>query len=162
MNQKIKVKENFIEDLNLFKEIRGRVLNLPFFYKQSLGNTQDTEDFVFMHMLYENNQQQSTSLNAVLMPLLSRLTFNYLLRAKINFYTKKSKFIKTAFHVDSEEPHQVALYSLNTNNGYTLFEDGTKISSVENQIIIFDGALKHCSVSPTDTTIRINININTQ
>jgi len=158
----IKVKENFIEDLDVFKDIKNKALDLPFFYKQSVGHPSDTEDFLFMHMLYENNEQQSTFLNALLMPLLSRLTFNYLLRAKVNFYTKKSKFIKTAFHVDSEEPHQVALYSLNTNNGYTEFEDGTKIPSVENQMIIFDGALKHCSASPTDTNIRVNININTQ
>tara|TARA_R100000808_G_C2078851_1_gene103470 strand:- start:191 stop:679 length:489 start_codon:yes stop_codon:yes gene_type:complete len=162
MKQKVIVKENFIEDLDLFRALRETVLKLPFFYMHSIGSPQDTEDFCFMHRLYENNQQHSTSVNATLMPLLGRLTFNYLLRAKINFYTKKSKFIKTAFHVDSEEPHQVALYSLNTNNGYTLFEDGTKISSVENQIIMFDGALKHCSASPTDTNIRINININTQ
>jgi len=158
----IKVKENFIEDLDVFKDIKNKALDLPFFYKQSVGHPSDTEDFLFMHMLYENNEQQSTFLNALPMPLLSRLTFNYLLRAKVNFYTKKSKFIKTAFHVDSEEPHQVALYSLNTNNGYTEFKDGTKIPSVENQMIIFNGALKHCSASPTDTNIRVNININTQ
>ena len=162
MKSKKVVKENFIEDLDLFKDMKNTILDIPYFYKQSIGNWSDTEDFNFMHMLYENNEQKSMQFNALLMPLLSRLTFNYLLRAKVNFYTKKSKFIKTAFHVDSEEPHQVALYSLNTNNGYTEFEDGTKIPSVENQMIIFDGALKHCSASPTDTNIRVNININTQ
>ena len=162
MKSKKVVKENFIEDLDLFKDIKNTVLDLPYFYKQSVGQWSDTEDFTFMHMLYENNEQKSMQFNALLMPLLSRLNFNYLLRAKVNFYTKKSKFIETAFHIDNEQPHQVALYALNTNNGYTEFEDGTKISSVENQMIIFDGALKHRSVSPTDTNIRINININIQ
>ena len=88
------------------------------------------------------------------------LKFNYLIRAKINLYTKKDKFIETALHVDSYDPHQVALYSLNTNNGYTLFEDGTKIPSVENQMILFDGSLRHASVAQTDSNVRVNININ--
>jgi hypothetical protein len=93
------------------------------------------------------------------MPLISRLNFNHLLRSKINFYTKKNKFIKTAFHIDSTEKHTVALFSINTNNGFTLFKDGNKIPSIENQMLIFDGKLEHCSVSQTDEKYRININI---
>ena len=70
------------------------------------------------------------------------------------------EFCKTAFHVDRYDSHMVGLYSVNTNNGYTLFEDGTKVESVENQMVIFDGKRKHCSVAQTDTKLRINININ--
>ena len=89
MKSKKVVKENFIEDLDLFKDMKNTILDLPYFYKQSVGQWSDTEDFTFMHMLYENNEQKSMQFNALLMPLLSRLTFNYLLRAKVNFYTKK-------------------------------------------------------------------------
>ena len=63
-------------------------------------------------------------------------------------------------HTDLPEKHQVALYSVNTNNGYTLFENGDKAPSVENQLVLFDGSLKHCSVAQTDENLRINININ--
>ena len=65
-------------------------------------------------------------------------------------------------HVDDVIPHMVGLYSVNNNNGYTLFEDGTKVKSVENQMVIFDGSRKHCSVAQTDTNVRVNININFQ
>ena len=51
------------------------------------------------------------------------------------------------------------LYNLNTNNGFTSFEDGTEICSKENQVILFNGEIKHRSVSQTDERVRININI---
>ena len=63
-------------------------------------------------------------------------------------------------HTDTPQKHMVALFSINTNNGYTLFENGDKVASVENQLVLFDGSLKHCSVAQTDENIRVNININ--
>jgi hypothetical protein len=53
-----------------------------------------------------------------------------------------------------------AIYYLNGNNGYTEFEDGTKIETVSNRIVIFDGLKKHRGVSQTDTTFRYVINLN--
>ena len=42
-----------------------------------------------------------------------------------------------------------------------MFENGEKIPSVENQLVIFDGHKKHCSVVQTDASARYIININT-
>ena len=39
-------------------------------------------------------------------------------------------------------------------------EDGTKIDSIANRMLIFDGAEKHCSTTTTNVPVRINININ--
>jgi hypothetical protein len=63
-------------------------------------------------------------------------------------------------HTDSPDYHKVALFSINTNNGYTLFENGDKFESKENTLLLFDGHLKHCSVAQIDSNLRINININ--
>jgi len=52
------------------------------------------------------------------------------------------------------------LYSVNTNNGYTLFKDGKKVLSLANQAVVFDGKMSHSSVAQTDESIRVNININ--
>ena len=51
-------------------------------------------------------------------------------------------------------------YYVNTNNGYTEFEDGQKVYCKKNSILIFDGSLKHRGVKQTDTKMRIAININ--
>ena len=92
--------------------------------------------------------------------IIGKYGFKKLLRAKCNLYTKKEKQIPNAFHLDFEMPHTVLLYSVNTNNGYTMFKSGEKIYSKQNQLIIFDGLLEHCSVAQTDEKIRVNININ--
>ena len=47
------------------------------------------------------------------------------MRAKVNCYPKRNENNKGNFHIDSTEPHMVGLYSVNSNNGHTLFEDGT-------------------------------------
>mgnify|MGYP003640373644 CR=1 FL=1 len=54
----------------------------------------------------------------------------------------------------------VCLLNINTNNGYTEFDKGYKTSSKENSAIIFDGDIRHRSVTQTDVKCRVNININ--
>ena len=49
---------------------------------------------------------------------------------------------------------------MNTNNGYTEFEKGDIVESVENRMVIFDSNLKHQTVTCTDEKIRIVINFN--
>lgn len=153
---------NFLEP-NIFNEIKNIVFktNFPLYYSDIVGSKSDHSDFMFQHHLFNNNKQQSDYFNSVLMPVLGKLNFNYLIRAKLNFYTRKEKFIYTEMHRDFDEPHTVALFSLNTNNGFTYFEDTKeKIPSIENQLLLFDGLRRHASVSQTDTKVRSNININ--
>ena len=157
----MKIIENFLEK-KIFNDIKNTLLdhNFPWHYNQTTGNNNDYSDHFFYHFLFQNDQQASPYFNKILMPIIGKLNFNYLLRSKINFYTKKSKFIKTAFHTDLNQEHTVALFSINTNNGFTLFKNKDKVPSVENQMLIFNGKLEHCSVSQTDERFRINININ--
>ena len=128
----------------------------------------NTDDFVFFHNLYGNpNNYNHTGgeiisryFNMLVMPLLGRLTFNGLLRARINLYTRKHEAIMSNMHQDLEERHNVALYNINSNNGETVFQSGERVPSVANQMILFDGKLHHTVVPQTDTKLRINININ--
>jgi len=49
---------------------------------------------------------------------------------------------------------------VNTNNGYTKFEDGTKVESVANRLVTFPANMKHKGTSCTDEKIRVVINFN--
>ena len=49
---------------------------------------------------------------------------------------------------------------MNTNDGYTEFEDGTKVESVANRLVTFPANLKHTGTSCTDEKTRIVINFN--
>ena len=53
-----------------------------------------------------------------------------------------------------------ALFSLNTCDGYTGFEDGTQIDSVENRVVFFDATKQHHSTSCSNAPYRLNINVN--
>jgi len=156
----MKVIPNFL-DQETFNKIKMCVLNnsFPWYFSPTTGHDNDFSDFLFSHYLYKEDKQCSQFFNYVITPLISRLNCNYLVRAKANLYTRKHKQIKTSFHVDLHDKHTVALFSINTNNGYTLFENGKKIPSVENQMLIFNGSLSHASVSQTDASIRVNINM---
>jgi len=161
----MKIIPNYLEK-NKFYELQKIVFspNFPFYYNEKIvGNEEEKEqnDFYFSHVLFEQNKQQSNFFNVLMMPLLKDLNINYLIRSKINCYTKKDKFIYTKFHKDYDEKHKVALFSFNTCNGFTYFKNSIdKFLSIENQMIIFDGKEEHCSVSQTDTNLRINLNIN--
>ena len=49
---------------------------------------------------------------------------------------------------------------MNDNNGYTLFEDGTKVESKENRVVIFDSQMRHAGIPCTDEKRRVVINFN--
>ena len=59
-----------------------------------------------------------------------------------------------------ESTPMTAILYINTNDGYTVFEDGTKIDSVANRICIFPYYLKHSGTTCTNANRRIALNIN--
>jgi hypothetical protein len=155
-----KVIDNFL-DKEIFKKVKKELDNIPWYYSETTGDGNDYSNFLFYHSLYGNKKVESEYyFNSILMPVLGKLNFNYLNRAKLNLYTNRDKHIKTSFHIDTKEPHIVALFAFNTNNGYTEFENKTKVHSKENTLILFPGHLTHRSINQTDKNIRINLNIN--
>ena len=83
-----------------------------------------------------------------------------LIRIKANLYPKTDKIIEHDFHADFDFSHKSGLYSLNTNNGFTIMEDEEKIESVANRMIIFDASKLHKSTTCTDENFRANIVFN--
>jgi|TARA_R110000796_G_scaffold66909_3_gene153749 hypothetical protein len=151
--------------LDIYEKINQTVMgnNFPWFFNSNVSSDlkpDSINDFIFFHHLYASDGIKSNFFNTILMPILGKLNFNYIIRSKINLYTRKEKQLQHDFHIDQEKEHMVALYSVNTNNGSTVFENGKKILSVANQVIIFNGNLNHASCVQTDKQTRVNININ--
>jgi Rps23 Pro-64 3,4-dihydroxylase Tpa1-like proline 4-hydroxylase len=61
---------------------------------------------------------------------------------------------------DTEFNNTTAIFYLNNNNGYTIFEDGSKVDSVENRLVVFNSNVMHSGVSQTDSKVRCVINLN--
>jgi hypothetical protein len=93
-------------------------------------------------------------------PILEKIQPKDIIRVKGNLYPQSSQPVNDPYHVDYTFAHRGAIYYLNTNNGPTIFKDGTKVEAVENRIMFFDPTIEHASVRCTDAKIRLNINFN--
>lgn len=158
---KIQVIENFLPD-ELFDKIHNLMMGSKFdwHYAPGVATYDDNDDFYFTHSFYEDEKQQSKYFESIIHPIMGKVNFNFMIRARANCYVRKHEHYQNAFHTDQIFPHTVGLFSVNTNNGYTIFEDGTKHESKANTMIVFPGDMKHASVSQTDEKIRVNINFN--
>ena len=94
------------------------------------------------------------------MPLLNRIDIKALVRVKINLYPNTEKVYEHDPHFDYNWEHKACIFSINTCDGYTKLHDGTKIPSIENQALFFDGSTEHTSSTTSDDVVRMNININ--
>ena len=81
-------------------------------------------------------------------------------KIKVNMNPRTHKIIEHGLHTDLPYRCKTGILYLNTNDGYTIFEDGTKIESVENRFVSFDSNIKHSGTSCTNQQVRLVVNIN--
>ena len=90
-----------------------------------------------------------------------KITKKNLISSKFNLTLNHGEETLSGFHVDNKlEGGLTGIYYITTDNGYTLFEDGTKVSTVANKLVIFSNNTRHAGVSCTDTKYRMVLNIN--
>ena len=155
----MQVIDNFLSE-DEFKNLRSYISSTSFpwyFGKIVSGNKSIAAQFV--HTFYVNDTPTSTWPNVEFFRL--RLNMASLVRIKVNLNprTETVQVHKDAFHTDYPDI-TTAVYYLNTCDGYTLFEDGTKVNSVENRILIFDSNMRHTGTSCTNESGRFVMNIN--
>ena len=97
--------------------------------------------------------------------ILNKIRPKEIYRIKANLLTKTPEIVPNSFHTDvggnmGVIPYTTSIFYLNTNNGYTEFEDGTIVESVANRWISFPEDTKHRGTSCTDEKVRVVINFN--
>lgn len=98
---------------------------------------------------------------SVIAPVLATFEPMRLIKAKLNRTYRRPRHIEYGLHVDTRRRGALtAIYYLNTNNGYTLFEDGTRVASIANRMVLFNAELRHTGASCTDTPTRLVLNLN--
>lgn len=95
----------------------------------------------------------------VIKPIIDKLNIKNLFDVRANLLVPTKEHIYHEFHVDRHVPHNVALFYVTNNNGFTILKDTAKVNCMENRMLIFDGVIEHHSVTSTDN-IRCAININ--
>jgi hypothetical protein len=151
--------DNFIAKDKL-EDLRNILMSddFPWFFSQNV-NSKDTNNFYFTHTFFHNSNVNSNYFGIV-EPVLSKLNIKDLIRIKGNLYPRTEQLKNHGQHIDYDFEHKGAIFYINTNNGFTVLEDGTKIESVENRLLIFDAYKMHNSTNCTDEKVRMNINFN--
>lgn len=134
---------------------------VPMYYSRSVADENDTKSMgYFLNMLYLNPCPLNDHFDLICGPILRKIDFKALIRAKVNWFPRTPEVRQNGMHQDYPYPVDNLLYSVNTCDGYTTLNCGTKIESVANRALIFRGDLPHCSSSTSDKPLRCNININ--
>jgi len=157
-----KVIDNFLEPekFAIIKEIVGGP-DFPWYYQEFINefHTKKDKDCYFTHVFFNTAVGYSAFYNAV-KPIVARLGLRAPIRIKGNLYPRTKKIETHKSHIDVSYPSKAAIFYINTNNGSTILEDGKKIDSIENRLLLFDGHKPHRSTSCTNEKARININFN--
>jgi len=110
----------------------------------SVNNTEVKEKSEFIHLMN---------------PIFKKLNASQIIIARANLLVPTEIHIHHEYHVDRKISHQVALFYITTNNGYTVLKDIAEVKCVKNRMLIFDGSILHRSVTSTDE-VRCVVNIN--
>jgi len=134
----------------------------PWYFQSRINGAYEKDEdnsFYLTHVLYADNKLNSDLYNHFL-PLINKINPKALVRVKANCYANTPKIEVHKKHIDFPFTHKGCLYSINTCDGATILEDGTKIDSVENRALFFDPSKTHSSTSTTNAKARLNINLN--
>ena len=162
MNIMKKIKDKVLKK-EIFKHIQKCLMNdeFPWYYSNNQVNGGNDASFLF-HSIYHKHTINSPFFK-ILSPLLDYLNPVSLINIRANLQLNRTN-VNSDYHADNNPAealkHKTAIFYVNTNNGYTEFEDGDKIDSIENRILTFPSKLFHRAVSQTDKDQRIVINFN--
>ena len=171
----MKIIDNFLSP-HEFDELRNNIVynsNFPFYFQKYVshdprvhtdGNTKELWNWYATHTFYQYDKPISelcSRMVQIFIPKFEELgMFKSLMRIKANFYPHTDVIREHSQHNDYSFSHHAAIYSLNTCDGFTRMNDGTKIDSVANRIFFFDGSEFHNSSTTTTEYSRYNINFN--
>ena len=164
MNAKIKIVDDFLPKEN-FKLLQDSMLGttFPWYYNPTVDSLDDKGKFQFTHIFYKDNKILSNIYNTwyevIFGPVIGHGVLD---RIKANLLTKTPEIVENAFHTDIASETKLlttSIFYVNTNNGYTKFEDGTIVESVENRLVSFPVNIKHTGTTCTDEKIRVVINL---
>ena len=163
-----KIIDNFLSENDLVA-FQNRLMNSDFgwCFNQSVAHEDDKNEqhYYFTNALYDRCMPQNPVFNELIHTFLPAMVkhgieLRALIRFKCNMYPSSPTIMQHDWHKDFEYEHRGIIFSVNTCNGATVLEDGTKIDSVANRCLLFDPSKDHASTTCTDQKVRDNINMN--
>ena len=120
----------------------------------------EDNDWIYSRSLYSSENGLIFDKHyPIIKPILNKLKIKHLFDVRSHILVPTKEHIHHEFHIDREISHKVALFYVTTCNGFTILKDIAKINCIKNRILIFNGSIKHQSVTSTDFP-RCVVNIN--
>ena len=146
------VNDDFLSQQD-FETIRNEITTTEFQWSFSQYVDSPNEEPTpgqFVHTAYYGSAPCSDFYNQLAPILERRLNCCCLYRIKLNLQPRLPEPFTYMFHSDLSHDFEedvashwtTAILYINTNNGYTEFENGEKVNSVANRLMIFDGLEK--------------------
>ena len=131
------------------------------FNEQGYKNGVPTERPQFVHSMWDPLLGVATPHGELGTMFINKLNPRVLIRIKANLQIKDSKICEDPLHVDFENIESTtSIFYVNTCNGYTHFEDGSRVNSIENRLVTFPTQTLHGGANCTDRDCRVVINFN--
>ena len=156
----IEIIDNFLPEEE-FKSIQSLMTSFQFNWFYQEGRSYDDDDFYLMtHMFFQPEVGLNSEHLNMWNTFMNKVEAKKCERIKANLTFKTPTHESTTYHSDYLDM-KTAIFYINTNNGYTEFESGVRVSSVANRVCIFDSNLKHRGTTHTEgDQQRIVVNFN--
>ena len=123
----MKIIDNYLDENN-FKIISETMSSdmFPWFFNNYKINPDLNDNSVFnyqfTHRFYDDARVTSKYFDSLLNPILKKIKAKALIRIKANLNPVSQELILYDKHVDQDYSCKAAIYYVNSNNGYTMFD----------------------------------------
>ena len=156
----IQIIDNFLPEEE-FKAIQSLMMGYEFGWFYSEGRV-DSYDGLYqmIHMFFQPDVGSNSKHISIWNTFMNKVEAKKCKRIKANLTFKTSTIEVGEYHCDYLNG-KTAIFYITTNNGYTEFEKGVRVSSVANRVCIFDSNLKHRGTTHSEGgQQRIAVNFN--
>ena len=164
----LSTEDNFLEP-DHFQHLQTIMFGeeLPWYYMENIDSLDDVDKFQFVHCFYDHERGITSKYYDLFSFIFDKVNAKKLYRIKANLITRTPRKEIGIFHTDipsnlksPQDEYTTSILYMNTNDGYTEFENGTTVESEENRMVVFPAEMKHRGTSCTDKKIRVVINFN--
>ena len=156
----IEIIDNFLPEEE-FNSIQSLMMGGQFNWFYTDGLTYDDDGlYLMLHMFYQPEVGENSEYLPMWNTFMNKVEAKKCMRIKANLTFKTPTIELHPLHIDYEDIKTATFY-INTNDGYTEFENGVRVSSVANRVCIFDSNLQHRGTTHTEGDHqRIVVNFN--
>ena len=173
MTTHLEIQDNFLP-VEYFEFLHNELVNhyFPWYSTKIVNDTQENRlnNLQFVHIFYHEHSPIS-GMVPILQGCLEKIKPISVYKVKANLMPCQNKIVEHGMHIDVEDeqdpqlpftlpPITTSILYMNTNDGYTKFEDGTIVKSVQNRFVTFPNYLKHTGTTTSDSEYRMVINFN--